>query len=177
MNLQPTLQNDLILLRPLETGDYSDLFEVASDPQIWEQHPQFDRYEEEKFQVYFQSVHSSKAALVIIDKRSDKIIGCSRFKILDESNLEIEIGWTFLSRDYWGGVYNGSIKELMIDHILSAAQTVVFKIDETNIRSRKAVEKIGAILVTDEHISSKYSDKDSDCIYLIQKGQWLNRNK
>ena len=49
MNLQPTLQNDLIILRPLRENDFEALYEVAKDPLIWEQHPSRERYKREVY--------------------------------------------------------------------------------------------------------------------------------
>ena len=146
-DLQPTLVGSLITLRPLREEDFSDLFAVASDPLIWEQHPNWDRYKEDVFREFFRVAMESGGALVAIDNAEDRIIGSSRYYGYDPELSEVEIGWTFLARKYWGGVYNGEMKQLMLQHAFQFVESVIFLIGPENIRSRKAVEKIGGILV------------------------------
>ena len=143
-DLQPRLAGDLIELRPLREEDFDALFQVASDPFIWEQHPEPDRYKREVFQRFFDGAIESKGAFAVIDRRSGRIIGSSRYCDLKPAEREVEIGWTFLARAYWGGAYNGELKTLMLDHAFRFVDRVVFVVGEHNLRSRKALEKIGA---------------------------------
>ncbi len=145
--LQPTLKGELIALRPLTPDDWDELFAVASDPLIWEQHPERDRYNEDVFRVYFKDALESGGAFVIIDRKTQQIIGSTRFYGHDPEKSEIEIGWTFLARKYWGGRYNADMKRLLLDHAFKFVESVVFFVGEENVRSRKAMEKIGAIKV------------------------------
>ena len=144
-DLQPTLNGALLTLRPLREDDFPALFAVASDRLIWEQHPNWDRYKEEVFRDFFRVAMESKGALVAIDNADGQIIGSSRYFGYDREKNEVEIGWTFLARKYWGGVYNGEMKKLMLEHAFEHVDTVVFIIGETNLRSRRAVEKIGGV--------------------------------
>jgi N-acetyltransferase len=144
-DLQPHLKGELIELRPLAPEDWNDLFAVASDPLIWEQHPESDRYKEEVFNVFFREALESGGAFVVIDKKSRQIIGSTRFYGYHPEKSEIEIGWTFLTRKYWGGRYNREMKKLMLAHAFKFVKNVVFYVGESNIRSQKAMEKIGAI--------------------------------
>jgi N-acetyltransferase len=144
-DLQPHLIGELIELRPLTREDWHDLFAVASDPLIWEQHPESDRYKEEVFRNFFEGALKSGGAFVVIDTRTRQIIGSTRFHGYDPEKAEIEIGWTFLARKYWGGSYNAEMKQLMLDHAFKFVEYVVFFVGEDNIRSRKATEKIGAV--------------------------------
>src|SRR5215212_7131768 len=106
INWQPdNLEDNIVKLKPLSESDFEDLFEVASDPLIWEQHPSKDRYKREVFQTYFDGAISSKTAFLILDKSCDKIIGCTRYYDCKPENSSIAIGFTFLSRQYWGGLY------------------------------------------------------------------------
>lgn len=141
--LQPTLRGDLIELRPLRVEDFDAVFEAASDPLIWEQHPQSDRHKKEVFQKFFDGAMESGGAFAVTDKQSGRIVGSTRYCCLAADNSEVEIGWTFLERKYWGGKYNGEMKKLMLEHALKYVKRVVFVIGENNLRSRKAVEKIG----------------------------------
>jgi len=145
--LQPTLKGPLVELRPLRAEDFPDLYAVASDPLIWEQHPSRDRHQREVFTEFFRSSLQSGEALIAIDARDGRVIGSSRFYGYDEKNSEIEIGWTFLSRDYWGGVYNRELKHLMLRHAFQFVENVVFRVGRRNLRSQKAMEKIGAVCV------------------------------
>jgi N-acetyltransferase len=144
-DLQPNLKGKLIELRPLASEDWDDLFSVASDPLIWEQHPESDRYKEDVFKGFFREAMECGGAFVIIDKDSQRIIGSTRFHGYDPTKSEIEIGWTFLARNYWGGRYNRELKQLMLIHAFKFVENVVFYVGENNIRSQKATEKIGAI--------------------------------
>src|SRR6266478_2996224 len=144
-DLQPDLKGEFIELRPLTPGDWKDLYAVASDPLIWEQHPESDRYKEEVFKVFFREALESGGAFVVLDKKTQQIIGSTRFYGYDSEKSEIEIGWTFLAREYWGGRYNREMKRLMLDHAFQFVETVIFYIGENNIRSQKATERIGAV--------------------------------
>lgn len=145
--LQPTLQGDLLELRPLQREDFEALFAAASDPLIWEQHPESDRYEREVFQRYFDSALESKGALAIIERKSGRMIGSSRYCNLNPAENEVEIGWTFMERAFWGGLYNRELKRLMLGHAFHFVDRVVFVVGENNLRSRKAMEKIGGRLL------------------------------
>ena len=144
-DLQPNLKGELIDLRPLTPEDWDDLFAVASDPLIWEQHPESDRYKEEIFKVFFREALECRGAFVIVDTTSQQIIGSTRFYGYDPEKSEIEIGWTFLARKYWGGRYNRELKQLMLDHAFKFVESVVLLVGENNIRSQKATEKVGGI--------------------------------
>jgi len=144
-HLQPNLKGELIELRPLASEDWDDLFSVASDPLIWEQHPESDRYKEDVFKGFFKEALECHGAFVIIDKKNQQIIGSTRFHGYTPEKSEIEIGWTFLARKYWGGRYNWELKQLMLDHAFKFVENVIFLVGENNIRSQKAMEKIGAI--------------------------------
>jgi RimJ/RimL family protein N-acetyltransferase len=146
-DLQPTLNGERVALRPLRADDFPALYAVAADPLIWEQHPVRDRYETEVFRGFFHAQLTSGGALVAIDTRTGAVIGMSRFHGYDDERSEIEIGWTFLARSHWGGVYNQEMKRLMLRHAFRFVRSVVFLVDPQNIRSRRAVENLGAVLV------------------------------
>lgn len=146
-DFQPTLNGDLVELRPLNANDASELLAVASDPLIWEQHPAHDRHKPDVFAAFFAELLGSKSALTAIDRKTGKIIGASRFHGYNEDSSEVEIGWTFLARTHWGGKYNGEIKRLMLRHAFRYVRRVVLLVSPLNIRSQKAVERLGAVRV------------------------------
>jgi RimJ/RimL family protein N-acetyltransferase len=131
----------------LREDDWEALFAVASDPLIWEQHPAPDRYQERVFREFFREAMECGGGFVVIDKKTEHVIGSSRFIGYDEGRSEIEIGYTFLARASWGGVYNREMKELMLRHAFKFVRHVVFLVGEQNLRSQKAMEKIGAVRV------------------------------
>jgi RimJ/RimL family protein N-acetyltransferase len=144
--LQPHLVGDLLELRPLRPEDWDGLFGVASDPMIWEQHPAHDRYKEEVFKEFFREALESRGAFVAVDRESQQIIGSSRYFGHETEKREVEIGWTFLARSCWGGNYNGEMKRLMLGHAFKFVDSVVFLVGRENVRSRKALEKVGGVL-------------------------------
>jgi len=142
---QPVLKSDLIEVRPLRADDFDDLYAAASDPLIWEQHPAKDRGEEEGFRRFFTEALDCGGTLVVIDAESGRMIGSSRFHAYNAEGSEVEIGWTFLARSHWGGVYNGELKRLMLEHAFRFVQTVVLLVGPDNIRSQRSVERIGGV--------------------------------
>lgn len=143
-DLQPTLTGALITLRPCSAEDWDALYAVASDPLIWEVHPASDRYKELVFREYFSAALASRGALVATDNTSRIVVGGSRYANFVLETNEIEIGWTFLARSHWGGDTNREMKKLMLTHAFRYFESVRFNIGATNIRSRRAIEKIGA---------------------------------
>ncbi|HYE28837.1 MAG TPA: GNAT family N-acetyltransferase [Allosphingosinicella sp.] len=143
---QPHLKGDLLELRPLVPADWDALYAVASDPLIWAQHPVSDRWREPMFRTFFDEALASGGALVARDRVDGRVIGSSRFHGHDPVRDEVEIGWTFLARERWGGAYNGEMKRLMLDHAFRFVSSVVFLIGPENWRSQRAVGKIGARL-------------------------------
>ena len=135
---QPVLQGERLELRPLRAEDWEALYAVASDSLIWEQHPSRNRHELEVFRAFFDEALASGGALVVIDRANGLVIGSSRFHGYDEAKSEVEIGWTFLARLYWGGVYNGEMKRLMLEHAFRFVDSVIFVIGPQNLRSQKA---------------------------------------
>ena len=83
-----------------------------------------------------------------MDRQTQTLIGSSRYFGLDKERSEIEIGWTFLARSHWGGKYNREMKRLMLNHAFQFVDVVIFLVGEKNLRSRGALEKIGAVATT-----------------------------
>ena len=144
---QPHLLGVLVELRPLREADLAALAAIAADPLIWEQHPDPNRHRREVFRDFFSDHLASGGALLALDRRTDSVIGTSRFHRYDPVRSEVEIGWTFLARSHWGGTFNGELKSLMLGHAFRFVRTVVFLVHPDNIRSQRAVEKLGAVRV------------------------------
>jgi len=147
LNRQPVLHGERVLLRPLREDDWEALFAVASDPLIWAQHPAHDRWREPVFRNFFDDALAGGGALLAIDRASGAVIGSSRFQGVTESDGgSVEIGWTFLARAAWGGMFNHDMKRLMLVHALASVAECRFLVGESNTRSRLALERIGARL-------------------------------
>lgn len=144
VDLQPTLTGALLEMRPLREEDWDALYALAKDPLIWEQHPDRERWREERFQVVFREGMDSGGALVAVDLTTGRPIGFTRYHDFEPAQSRIEIGWTFLARSHWGGRYNAEMKDLMVRHAFTFVKTVVFSAGVDNLRSRKAIEKLGA---------------------------------
>lgn len=149
MNLQPQLTGQLIQTRPLQKQDFEDLFKVASDRLIWEVHPEPNRYKREVFQKFFDMGLNSQGCLIIEDRSSKVVLGCSRYYDYDQPKKEIRIGYTFLARKCWGGHYNKELKHLMLTYAFNFVDSVLFDVGKNNYRSRRALEKIGAQLIAE----------------------------
>lgn len=173
INWQPeNLEDNIIKLVPLTESDFDNLFEVASDPLIWEQHPSKDRYKKEVFQTYFEGAVSSRTAFLMIDKSSEKIIGSTRYYDYKPDNSSIAIGYTFLARSYWGGLYNKSSKKLLLDYAFQYVDKVYFHIGSNNTRSQLAITKIGAVKIDEVYMDATQTQLHYE--YLIQKEEWKN---
>jgi len=170
MDFQPTLTGELAVLRPTVAEDWERMFAVAADPLIWEQHPFHNRWQEPVFRAYFEDALASGGGLTILDKASGAIIGASRYAFPDAVRDEVEIGWTFIARTYWGGVWNREIKRLMLDHIHRYVTGAVFVVGEKNMRSRRAMEKIGGVLQEGRIERGNGHMLPGHCYYVIRRG-------
>lgn len=173
---QPTLRGATLLLRPLCAADFDALYAVAADPLVWAQHPEPLRYQRDVFaRNFFAGALASGSALVVIDTASGAVIGSSRYYDLDPARREVAIGYTFLARSHWGGASNREMKRLMLDHAFRWAEVVWFHVGSNNLRSRKAVEKIGARLDHEGHKEAGGVVHDY-AFYRIDASQWRREN-
>jgi RimJ/RimL family protein N-acetyltransferase len=163
--MQPTLCDDLVELRPLAGDDFEPLFAIASDPRIWEQHHTKNKFEKAEFEKFFTKLINSKGAFAIIDKKNNNVIGTCRFYKCNYVKSEIEIGGVFLAREYWGGDWNKSILKLMLEHAYRFVRRVFFLVDYENLRAQASLEKHGAVKSRDR----KSSDGKLFHCYIITK--------
>jgi RimJ/RimL family protein N-acetyltransferase len=168
-NTQPRLENDLLILQPLKTEDLDRLFAVAADPLIWEQHPAKERSTRAGFELFFNEAMATNSSFLVLDKKSGAAIGSTRYYPVAGIPNAIEIGWTFLAREYWGSDYNPSMKKLMLDYAFRFVDNVVFMIHEDNYRSQKAVEKIGGKRITELDHHPIETRSSATVVYVIHK--------
>ncbi|MCC6630871.1 MAG: GNAT family N-acetyltransferase [Gammaproteobacteria bacterium] len=141
---QPVLRGPSLLLRPLVAADREALWEVARDRLLWALHPDQTRFESAGFERFFQGSLESGSALVVVDQHTGRIVGSSRYYDWEPAKRELAIGYTFLARDCWGGDVNRELKHLMIEHAAPWADRIWFHVGKGNLRSRRAMEKMGA---------------------------------
>lgn len=172
MQLQPTLSNEFVTIRPLQKEDFEELYTVASDKLLWEKHPNKDRYKREVFESFFEKAMNSKGAFLFLENTSKKVIGSSRYYDWDETQKTIVIGFTFIARSYWGTHYNRSIKKLMLDHAFQYLNAVHFHVAKNNFRSQKAMEKLGGKIID---YTTSATGVEGNPIYEIKKKDWLQK--
>jgi RimJ/RimL family protein N-acetyltransferase len=173
INLQEILQDDLLRLVPLQATDFEKLYQVASDPLIWEQHPNKDRYRREVFATFFEGALESGGAYLILEKATTEVVGSSRFYDLDEQAETIAVGYTFIARKYWGKGINRAVKTLMLNHAFNFCEAVYFHIGAENIRSQKAIEAIGALKTGELEVAYYGEPVKLNFEYRINKKEWL----
>jgi RimJ/RimL family protein N-acetyltransferase len=165
---RPTLEGVTIVLRPIRPDDFDALHAVASDPAIWVQHPNSDRYRREVFEGFFAIGLASDGAFAVIERATGRMIGSSRFYDWCAPSASIVIGYTFLARDHWGGATNREMKSLMLTHAFRWARTVWFHAGPHNLRSRRALEKIGARFDREETVFVA-GERTARAIYRIDR--------
>lgn len=171
-SIQHPLENDHIILYPLQESDFEQLYTVASDPEVWEQHPNKDRWKREVFQNFFKGAMESKGAFKIVDKSTGKIIGCTRYYDYNEAENFILIGYTFYGTDSWGKGINPQVKKLMLDYIFQFVPTVHFHVGANNLRSQIAIGRLGAEKIAEEDVAYFGEPPKLNFIYEMKKENW-----
>lgn len=168
-SIQPILENDKVILQPLQENDFDELYTAASKPEIWEQHPNKDRWKKEVFKVFFDGAMQSKGAFKIVDKENGAAIGSTRFYDYNKEDNSILIGYTFYAKEYWGKGINLLVKKLMLDYIFQYVSKVYFHIGADNIRSQIAISRIGAIKAAEQEVAYFGEASKLNFVYIIEK--------
>lgn len=174
-NIQPILENDQLILYPLRETDLEELYSVASDPKVWEQHPNKDRWKREVFQNFFDGAMLSQGAFKIADKSTGKAIGCTRFYDYNEAENCILIGYTFYGTASWGKGINPQVKKLMLDYIFQFVPKVHFHVGANNLRSQVAIGRVGAEKIGEEDVAYFGEPPKLNFIYEITREKWSTR--
>ncbi|MCX7549815.1 GNAT family N-acetyltransferase [Xanthomarina sp. F2636L] len=179
MNI-PFLENSHVKLSLLDLSNYTHLQDIAAENDLIFYSPS-DISTLEKFKEYVQVAvdgyyHKTIIPFIIYDKTKQAYAGSTRFGLINWENKTLHIGWTWLGRDFHGTGLNKQIKFLMLQYAFETLEfeKVEFRIDERNVQSRKAVEKIGAslegILRKDTLMQDGY--RRNTCCYGILKEEW-----
>lgn len=169
-SIQTILENEKYQLIPLQQGDFESLYKVASDPKVWEQHPNKDRYKREVFENFFRGAIESKGAFKIVDKTSGDVLGSTRFYNFDENKNSIFIGYTFYGVNSWGKGINPQIKKVMLDYIFRFVETVYFHVGKENHRSQVAIERLGGRKIAEEEVAYFGEPTRTNFVYEMKKG-------
>lgn len=173
-SVQPDLENENVKLIPLNQADFEGVFAVASDPLVWEQHPNKDRYQREVFENFFKGAMESGGAFKIVDKESNEIAGSTRFYDFNPEDNSIFIGYTFYGRKFWGSKLNPQVKKLMLDYIFQFVDKVHFHVGKDNLRSQKAMEKLGAKKINEVNVAYAYEPERLNVVFEIIKSDYLS---
>jgi RimJ/RimL family protein N-acetyltransferase len=170
MDRQPVLDGERLYLRPLSEADWPALWAVASDRELWAVHPSHNRWQEPVFRQFFEEALAKGGALAIVDRASGDVIGSSRLQYCDRFDGDVlEIGWSFLSRDYWGKGHNAEFKRLMLDHAFKSVDRVVFRVGADNAISRKAMANIGGRLTGETYVEERAGRPVEHIVYEITR--------
>lgn len=176
IDFQPLLQNNLVIAQPLLETDFEKLYNAASDPMIWEQHPNKNRYQQKEFENYFKGAIASGGAFLVKDAQTDEVIGSSRYSDYNAETNTVSIGYTFFIRSHWGKGYNYALKQLMLDHIFQFVDTVTFYIGAINKRSQISIKRFGAVKTGEVEMAYYGELAKLDYVYAITKEQWLKQS-
>lgn len=172
ISIQTSLENEQVILVPLQDEDFEALYAVASDPELWAQHPNKDRWQRAVFKVFFEGAMQSKGAFKIIDKVSQSLVGSTRFYDYKAEDDSIFIGYTFYARSCWGKGINQAVKKMMLDYIFRFVSKVNFHIGAENVRSQIAIGRLGARKVAEEVVAYFGEPDRLNFVYEILKDDW-----
>jgi len=172
MNIQPLLENETVYLIPLKEDDFEALYTVASDPLLWEQHPNNDRWQRDVFRNFFEGAMASHGAFKIVSKSTGNVIGSTRFYNYDDTTNSVFIGYTFYERASWGTGVNSSVKKLMLEYAFENVALVHFHVGAINKRSQIAVERLGAIKTGEENIAYYGEAPKFNFLYELTPETW-----
>ncbi|MBC6605750.1 GNAT family N-acetyltransferase [Hymenobacter sp. BT188] len=174
-SLQPRLETDTLRLLPLQAADFADLYAVAADPKIWEQHPNKDRWRQEVFTSFFEGAMQSGGAFKVVDKATGATLGSTRLYDYNAPDNSILIGYTFYGRESWGTGVNQAVKRLLLDYVFQFVDTVRFHIGAGNVRSQIAIQRLGATKVAEQEVAYYGEPPQLNFVYAIDKPTWAAR--
>jgi RimJ/RimL family protein N-acetyltransferase len=150
--LPVTLEGSFVRLEPLTHTHAVDLFEAAQNNEVWRYLPAPRPTRLEEINNLIESAFALKVGgtqmpFAIVDRASNRAIGSTRYLDIQPANRNLEIGWTWLGRDYWRSPRNTECKYLLLQHAFETQQAirVCLKTDKRNLISQAAIERIGGV--------------------------------
>ena len=175
------LENEIVRLRLLITDDLHDFNHISNESSIWEYFTS-DLHNEENIKNWIaealdQYEAKSRYPFTIIDKRSNRKVGSTSFGNISIRDQRIEIGWTWLGKDFQGSGINKHCKFLLLQYAFESLsfERVEFKTDVLNLQARKSLEKIGAVEegILRSHTLMTHNRRRNTIYYSILKNEWL----
>ena len=176
----PTLENQRVKLSLLDLSNYKYLVDVAKQDNLIDYSPSIINTPEH-LKNYVQTAvdgyyHKTIIPFIVYDKQTNAYAGSTRFGFISWNNKVLHIGWTWIGHEFQGTGLNANMKFLMLQYAFETLEfdKVEFRIDERNVKSRKAVEKLGATLEGILRKDTVMGDgfKRSTCCYGILKEEW-----
>jgi len=174
------IENDRVLLVPFENERNKELRDIIFNDEIWEYMGMFVRNEQD-FEQYIQDTLIQKEQgicypFLIIDKDTNRVAGSTRFGYINRASQKCEIGWTWIGEEFQRTGLNKACKFALLDFGFSQIgfRRIQFSADLENIRSQKAIEKLGAIregIFRNNYIDSEGNSKD-DIYFSILQEDW-----
>ena len=180
IDFTPTLENAFVRLSPITMDNFQELIPVASQEKLVQYSPS-DIATPESLKNYVEIAFDQKnkktiIPFIIFDRRKQQYTGCTRYMNIDAKNKTLEIGSTWLGREFQGTGLNAQMKLLMLNYAFDEMgfEKVEFRIDERNTASRKAVEKLGCKLegILRENVYLLDGFKRNTCCYGLLKEEW-----
>ncbi|SIQ76447.1 GNAT family N-acetyltransferase [Maribacter ulvicola] len=181
----PILENERVILSPLTIDNYKKLIPIASQEKLAQYSPSdietpnsLKNYVEIALQ---QLTAGTSMPFIIYDRKHDAFAGSTRFMHINRKNRVLHIGSTWIGREFQGTGLNTQMKQLMLAYAFRTLdfEKVEFRVDERNLRSRKAVEKLGCtlegILRKDVYLLDGF--KRNTCCYGILREEWSTTNQ
>jgi len=180
-----TLENDRVRLTPLKLTDAELLWSIAKHKDLLQYSPA-DIHTPELLEQYITTALSrvterNSYPFLIYDKQTDKVAGSTRFGNISEYDSRLEIGWTWIGTEFQGTGLNGACKQLLLHYAFESLdyERVELRIDERNIRSRKATEKLGCQMegVLRHHVLMPDGHRRNTVYYSMLSKEWFSRKK
>ena len=177
------LENDRALLRPLSLTDFDVLLPIAVADRTLLQYSPSPIYSPELLSAYIETALNAKAAenrypFIIYDKQTQSYAGSSSFLNINNANKVVEIGHTWLGRQFQQTGLNRNCKSLLLNYAFNILQfeRVELRTDERNSASRTAIEKIGGKFegILRSHMIMSDGFRRNTVVYSILRQEWPN---
>lgn len=181
MNFNPTLENRRVLLRPMQSTDVALLAPLAlSQPELYRLMTSYIHSPEDLCRFVEQGVLDREAGIsipfIIFDKQSSQVAGSTRFGHIEDQHKRLEIGWTWIGKEFQGTGLNKAMKYLMLEYAFEVMgmNRVEIRTNELNLRSRKAIESIGGCFegILRHHMINDDGTLRNTVYYSILKEEW-----
>lgn len=175
------LQGEKVILAPLEEKYFDEISNTSQDEKIWTYMPMKGTDKGKIISILEEAigkrVKKEQYPFVVIEKKTKKIIGCTRYLQINPEHRNLEIGYTWYLPEYWGKGYNEECKLLLLTHCFEVLKTIRVQLIawDKNMRSRRAIERIGATFEgIHRNVVIRQGEKRSVAYFGIIEEEWEN---